>query len=803
MTPVGIRRPGILIGTVAGFAIVALAIACTNDQVTGPGFVCDVTNPVSDIVFDAMSNTVLVHSPSRATDTVVVVAHALNRVGNVRTDVPISFESSDTAVATVDKNGVLHAQKPGSVRVTASSCGTKASANFIVALLATAVEIKFDTTSIVAGDSVVVRARAHPQGSGATIPSSKFAFTFTAPSGTTLTQRSDSTAVIKTPTTSGGTVVVSATGEGVSGSGPLVVVPRVVDVKFDSTAVVAGDSIIVRGRTHGQGSTKTITGVVYTFAANPATGITFVQRSDSTAIIKTAGTLGGAVVITATGDAVPGSAPLTIVPRVVEAKLDTVTVVAGDSVLVSAKAHPQDSPTPISGAVFTFTSSPSAGVTVSQRSNSTAMIKTSVLGTFVITTTNLGVSGATSLTVLPRVFIGSFGGNETGVDAGRDFNCGLIPLGRLYCWGVNGLSQLGAATDSLCFEEGGGSPLANPCSLIPVRLAPQLAFTSVSAGDGFACGLIGTPKIYCWGDGFGGKLGNGKNAGSSSPTPITFGVPFASVSSGGNHACALSTGGSAYCWGQDSAGQLGDARFVNSTTPIPVLANGTVAAFSSISSGFRHTCGLDLGGLATCWGLNDNGQLGTGSVTGPSSQPLSVAGGIAFKAISTGGDTVQVLVPVPSVHYESHTCAIAQNGAAYCWGSNASGQLGNGSVGGPDISVPTTVTGGLSFAKISAGARFTCGLTTGGAIYCWGRNSDLQLGRGSAGPELIGSPQQVSGGELPVGTTFVSVSAGKRHACGVGSDGAAYCWGSNVFGALGNTLQAAFRGFPQKVSTPQ
>jgi len=124
------------------------------------------------------------------------------------------------------------------------------------------------------------------------------------------------------------------------------------------------------------------------------------------------------------------------------------------------------------------------------------------------------------------------------------------------------------------------------------------------------------------------------------------------------------------------------------------------------------------------------------------------------------------------------------------------------------------VAGGLTFSRISAstGTQFklvghghTCGLTTTGAVFCWGDDSDLQLGRGQfTGGNGIGTtPVQVAQGERAGGVTFTSVSAGSRHSCAVGSDGNAYCWGSNVLGALGNQLQAAFRGQPQKVATPR
>jgi alpha-tubulin suppressor-like RCC1 family protein len=279
------------------------------------------------------------------------------------------------------------------------------------------------------------------------------------------------------------------------------------------------------------------------------------------------------------------------------------------------------------------------------------------------------------------------------------------------------------------------------------------------------------------------------------------------ITYGGQHACGLATGGTAYCWGADSLGQLGDSRLVHSTTPIPVSGGGAAAVLAGISAGFRHTCGVNAAGTAFCWGSNERGQLGAGTTGGFVDTPVQVLGGLQFATISAGGD---------------HTCGITTGGAAYCWGSNFDGQLGNGSVGGVSAT-PVAVSGGLTFTRISAstgtrstdalgsplkltGAGHTCGLTTAGAIYCWGDNVNLALGRGpfSGGPSAAsGTPQQVTGGELPAGMTFSSVSAGSVHTCGVATDGSAYCWGSNIFGALGNTFQAAFRGLPQRVATPR
>ncbi|MEJ7810412.1 MAG: hypothetical protein WKG32_08365 [Gemmatimonadaceae bacterium] len=322
--------------------------------------------------------------------------------------------------------------------------------------------------------------------------------------------------------------------------------------------------------------------------------------------------------------------------------------------------------------------------------------------------------------------------------------------------------------------------------------AALFSVAQASAGDSLGCAVTTQSRLYCWGDNTWGQLGAG-TTGSGGPLPATVfsSLPFSFVTAGGHHACALS-GTRAYCWGQDALGQLGDDRQVNSTTPIPVVG---VAAFSRISAGFQHTCGVAPDGSAYCWGDNRLGQLGSGSAGGFNTAPIRVTGGVGFSAISAGDST--------------HTCALTAAGAAYCWGANSFGQVGNGSIGGI-IATPTAVAGGLTFAELSAGRDFTCGRTAGGAAYCWGKNDFGQLGNGqtsgaAATPvQVVSTPNIENPANPPSGSlTFTSVSAGRRHACALATDGNAYCWGSNVYGALGNELQAAVRGVPVRVGTPR
>ena len=107
-------------------------------------------------------------------------------------------------------------------------------------------------------------------------------------------------------------------------------------------------------------------------------------------------------------------------------------------------------------------------------------------------------------------------------------------------------------------------------------------------------------------------------------------------------------------------GQIGDGTKTLRSRPVPV---GGGLSFRTVSAGFQQTCGVTAGGLAYCWGDNARGQLGDGTKT-QRSRPVPVAGGMRFHAVSTG--------PV------THSCGVTTEGAAYCWGFNGRGQLGDG-----------------------------------------------------------------------------------------------------------------------------
>ena len=293
-----------------------------------------------------------------------------------------------------------------------------------------------------------------------------------------------------------------------------------------------------------------------------------------------------------------------------------------------------------------------------------------------------------------------------------------------------------------------------------------------------------TPSPYSWGDNNMGQLGDGTRTDRNTPTPVSMpaGVTFTSISAGAEHACALDSTGKAYCWGENEFGQLGNGQSgptLFETVPTAVVGGRT---FTSITASGYSTCALDTLGAAYCWGSNLDGELGDGTRTDRDiPTAVTMPSGITFTSISGGFFFV---------------CALDALGAAYCWGSNFYGQLGDGST--TDRNVPTAVTmpTGITFTNISGGARHACALTASGAGYCWGGNSFGQLGVGSTTNRNV--PTAFT---MPTGITFTKISLGGLHSCALTAGGSAYCWGDNFYGQLGDGT-GVNRTTPTAVSQP-
>jgi alpha-tubulin suppressor-like RCC1 family protein len=274
------------------------------------------------------------------------------------------------------------------------------------------------------------------------------------------------------------------------------------------------------------------------------------------------------------------------------------------------------------------------------------------------------------------------------------------------------------------------------------------------------CALLSDGTAKCWGYNYWGQLGDGARTNRLRLTPVTVsGLTNAvAIAAGYYHTCALLNNGTAKCWGNNNYGQLGNGTIASNNTPVTVSGLTNAVA---IAAGYLHTCALLSDGTAKCWGRNDYGQLGDGTGTNKST-PVTVSGLTNAVAIAAG-------------YY--HTCALLNNGTAKCWGNNNYGQLGNGTIASNNT--PVTVSGLTNAVAIAAGYLHTCALLSDGTAKCWGRNDYGQLGDGTGTNKS--TPVTVSGL-----TNAVAIAAGRDYTCALLSDGTAKCWGWNYDGQLGD-----------------
>src|SRR5439155_291619 len=250
-----------------------------------------------------------------------------------------------------------------------------------------------------------------------------------------------------------------------------------------------------------------------------------------------------------------------------------------------------------------------------------------------------------------------------------------------------------------------------------------LTFAAVSAG-GDSCGITTDGRAYCWGPNGWGGLGNGTitpYAGSTVPVAVAGGLTLQSVSVR-RQVCAVATSGAAWCWGLNEKGQVGDGTIENQGHPTAVQGG---LRFAQVSAGWDLTCGATTDGAAYRRGLNPSGPVGIGPAHG-SAAPIAVVGGLTFLTVSAGLDFI---------------CGITTGHKAYCWGDNYAGELGDSTITGPETcyagawigcsTTPVAVAGELTFTMVSAGLGHACGITTEGAAYCWGRNAEAELGDGT------------------------------------------------------------------------
>ncbi|WP_316397192.1 hypothetical protein [Bradyrhizobium sp. 33ap4] len=359
----------------------------------------------------------------------------------------------------------------------------------------------------------------------------------------------------------------------------------------------------------------------------------------------------------------------------------------------------------------------------------------------------------------------------TQVTEGTQHTCGVDVDGKAYCWRLSSSGQLGY----------GGTTQQN----YPVRVVSSTAisFTHVAGGNVFTCGLDKNSKAYCWGSSSNGQLGYGGASQQNKPVQVvsTTAISFAQVAAGANSAVAVDINGNAYYWGINDSGQAG-IGVSNSQQLYPVkVISSTAISFTQISTGTASTCAIDTNNQAYCWSYGADGELGYGGLA-QQIYPVKVVSttAISFTQVTSG---------------QSFNCGIDASGRAYCWGYGASYQMGNGDNSNQKWPVQVISATTISYTQIAAGSVTACAIDASGKTYCWGEAYNGELGvayqTGTATPALV-----ISTSTIP----YAQLSVGGFGGCSVDTNGAAYCWGYNQYGQIGNGTSApSDEDFPVRV----
>ncbi|MCL2503163.1 MAG: cell wall-binding repeat-containing protein [Coriobacteriia bacterium] len=397
---------------------------------------------------------------------------------------------------------------------------------------------------------------------------------------------------------------------------------------------------------------------------------------------------------------------------------------------------------------------------------SMAVATVSTLGTHTIEYFATDVAGNDSVTVsktfeitaLPTGFV-----KWASVSAGDNHSLGLKSDGTLWAWGQNSAGQLGDGT--------------TVAKNAPVRIGNHTDWQAVATGGSYSLALKADGSLYAWGSNQYGQLGDGTVGaamGKNAPVRVGTDNDWTAVAAGNEHSLGLKGDGTLWSWGRNSQGQLGDGTTGNKAVPTQVGADDD---WMAVAGGNTHSLALKSDGSLWAWGQNGSGQLGDGTTAGKS-VPTRVGTGMGWETASG----------------YNHTLALKDGGTLWAWGNNGSGQLGDGTTGtANNKNAPVLV--GTGFSAISAGrSTHSLAIKADGTLYAWGSNGSGQLGDGTNAAKS--TPTQVG-----TGTGWTAVSGGASHSLAIKSDGSLWAWGANTQGQLGDGTNAA-KNVPTLVDGP-
>jgi len=371
------------------------------------------------------------------------------------------------------------------------------------------------------------------------------------------------------------------------------------------------------------------------------------------------------------------------------------------------------------------------------------------------------------------------------VSAGSAHTLAIKSDNTLWAWGDNSYGQLGLGAIASSPNTCSGAP----CSVRPVQISAATNWAAVAAGLHHSLALDTAGNLYAWGDNSYGQLGNGSvSAPVVVPTFIpTGGIVWTQIAAGCYHSIGLESTNKVYAWGANDHGQGGVLPYVN-----PQLGAGSAGTFvmsgrnsvtvpitPTLAAGCLFSMAIDGANVLWTWGHNDYGQLGLG---------IGAVGNDQQAPVAIGGSTVSTIAAG-----ESHSLAVATNGALYAWGDNTYGQLG--SAPGASVPAPAMVGTLTTWARVYAGQYSGLATQTNGSILGWGRNEVYQLGDTTNIDRSAPVPVIQN-----IGTIF-QLSEGGEFGAAVTTTGTLYLWGANGSGQLGfstpgNGPQAAPKVLP-------
>lgn len=360
-----------------------------------------------------------------------------------------------------------------------------------------------------------------------------------------------------------------------------------------------------------------------------------------------------------------------------------------------------------------------------------------------------GTGATTPSTITTPTKIGTlttWSQNANALAAGGDFTLALKTDGTLWAWGLNSGFQLGDGTTTTRSS--------------PTQIGSLTTWNGVSAGSLFGVATRTNGTLWTWGSGSNGQPGDGTLFSKYTPAQIGTDTDWSRAIAGTNHVIALKSNGSAWGFGLNLNGQLGRGYADAVATGNVPERIGMDTNWSAVAAGLNSSAGVRSDGSLWTWGGQNNGQNGYfPRVALPMAQTMGPVLEVA------GGGT--------------HTLVIKADGTLWSFGSNSVGQLGLGSADTGTHLVPAQVLPGTTWAHVSAGNGFSIAIKSDGTLWAWGTNASGQLGDGTNTSRL--SPVQIS-----ATNDWAQIDCGADHSLAIKTNGTLWAWGTNASSQLGD-----------------